>query len=44
MRYQKLVATAYTSAQQADTAKALVAQLEAQIRRTRRRSTMRGRN
>jgi multidrug efflux system membrane fusion protein len=31
-RYQKLAATAYTSAQQADTQKALVAQLEAQIR------------
>ena len=30
-RYQKLAATAYTSAQQADTQKALVAQLEAQV-------------
>ena len=30
-RYQKLVANNYTSAQQADTAKALVAQLEAQL-------------
>ena len=32
IRYQKLVATAYTSAQQADTARATVAQLEAQVR------------
>ena len=31
-RYQKLVATNYTTAQQADTQKALVAQLEAQVR------------
>ena len=31
-RYQKLAATNYTTAQQADTQKALVAQLEAQIR------------
>ena len=31
VRYQKLAATAYTSAQQADTQKALVAQLEAQV-------------
>ena len=31
IRYQKLAATAYTSAQQADTQKALVAQLEAQV-------------
>ena len=31
-RYQKLAATAYTTAQQADTQKALVAQLEAQLR------------
>jgi len=31
-RYQKLVSNAYTSAQQADTQKSLVAQLEAQIR------------
>ncbi len=31
-RYQKLVSNAYTSAQQADTQKALVAQLEAQVR------------
>jgi multidrug efflux system membrane fusion protein len=31
-RYQKLVATNYTSTQQADTQKALVAQLEAQVR------------
>ncbi len=31
LRYQKLAATAYTSAQQADTQKALVAQLEAQV-------------
>ena len=31
-RYAKLAATAYSSAQQADTAKALVAQLEAQVR------------
>jgi multidrug efflux system membrane fusion protein len=30
-RYQKLVANAYTSAQQADTQKAVVAQLEAQV-------------
>ena len=30
-RYQKLAATAYTSAQQADTQRALVAQLEAQV-------------
>lgn len=30
-RYAKLAATAYTSAQQADTARALVAQLEAQV-------------
>ncbi|MCL2428949.1 MAG: efflux RND transporter periplasmic adaptor subunit [Alphaproteobacteria bacterium] len=30
-RYQKLASTAYTSAQQADTQKALVAQLEAQV-------------
>lgn len=30
-RYQKLAATAYTSAQQADTQKSLVAQLEAQV-------------
>lgn len=30
-RYQRLAATAYTSAQQADTQKALVAQLEAQV-------------
>jgi multidrug efflux system membrane fusion protein len=30
-RYQKLAATAYTSAQQADTQKAMVAQLEAQV-------------
>jgi membrane fusion protein, multidrug efflux system len=32
VRYQKLVSNAYTSAQQADTQKSLVAQLEAQIR------------
>ena len=32
VRYQKLVATNYTTAQQADTQKALVAQLEAQVR------------
>jgi multidrug efflux system membrane fusion protein len=32
VRYQKLVATNYTTAQQADTQKALVAQLEAQAR------------
>ena len=32
VRYQKLALTAYTTAQQADTQKALVAQLEAQIR------------
>ncbi len=32
IRYQKLVSNAYTSAQQADTQKSLVAQLEAQIR------------
>ena len=32
VRYQKLAATAYTTAQQADTQKALVAQLEAQLR------------
>ncbi len=32
VRYQKLAATAYTSAQQSDTQKALVAQLEAQMR------------
>ncbi|MGA3397702.1 MAG: efflux RND transporter periplasmic adaptor subunit [Acetobacteraceae bacterium] len=31
-RYQKLVATNYTTAQQADTQKSLVAQLEAQVR------------
>ena len=31
VRYQKLAATAYTSAQQADTQKALVAQYEAQV-------------
>jgi multidrug efflux system membrane fusion protein len=31
-RYQKLVSNAYTSAQQADTQKSLVAQLEAQLR------------
>ncbi len=31
-RYQKLVSNAYTSAQQADTQKSLVAQLEAQVR------------
>ncbi len=31
VRYQKLAATAYTSAQQADTQKATVAQLEAQV-------------
>ena len=31
VRYQKLAATAYTSAQQADTQKALVAQMEAQV-------------
>ena len=31
VRYQKLAATAYTSAQQADTQKAVVAQLEAQV-------------
>src|SRR6185312_11410640 len=30
-RYQKLAATAYTSAQQADTQRATVAQLEAQV-------------
>ena len=43
-RYQKLAATAYTSAQQADTRSSTVAQLEAQVRRTRRRSTPRGRS
>jgi multidrug efflux system membrane fusion protein len=32
VRYQKLAATAYTSAQQSDTQKSLVAQLEAQVR------------
>jgi multidrug efflux system membrane fusion protein len=32
VRYQKLVSNAYTSAQQADTQKSLVAQLEAQVR------------
>jgi multidrug efflux system membrane fusion protein len=32
VRYQKLVATNYTSSQQADTQKAMVAQLEAQVR------------
>jgi membrane fusion protein, multidrug efflux system len=32
VRYQKLVATNYTTAQQADTQKSLVAQLEAQVR------------
>ena len=32
VRYQKLAATAYTTAQQADTQKSLVAQLEAQLR------------
>jgi membrane fusion protein, multidrug efflux system len=32
VRYQKLVATNYTSSQQADTQKALVAQLDAQVR------------
>ena len=32
VRYQRLAATAYTSAQQSDTQKSLVAQLEAQIR------------
>lgn len=32
VRYQKLVASNYTSAQQADTAKSLVAQYEAQVR------------
>jgi multidrug efflux system membrane fusion protein len=32
VRYQKLIANNYTSAQQADTSKALVAQLEAQVK------------
>ena len=40
-RYAKLVATNYTSSQQADTRARQVAQDEAQVRRTRRRSTRR---